>query len=157
MNRLLKLLERNARIPLEQLAAASGLSLEQTAEALERFGADGIIKGYTALVDWDSTSYDCVTARIEVKILLDRTTGFDDVCQKMASFEEVQSVLLMSGSYDIALTVSGKSFKEVAMFVASKLSPLDAVQSTSTSFVLRKYKERGFLYDENTGEREAHI
>jgi DNA-binding Lrp family transcriptional regulator len=143
-------------MPLEQLAAAAGLSIEKTAEALDSLEAQGAIKGYTALVDWDKTKYDCVTARIEVKVLLDRKTGFDDVCEKMASFEEVQSVFLMSGSYDIALTVSGKTFKEVAMFVASRLSPMDAVQSTSTSFVLRKYKERGFLYRRETDEREVN-
>lgn len=156
MNTLLKLLEQNARMPLEQLAAAAGLSVEQTAEALDRFEGEGVIKGYTALVDWDKTKHDCVTARIEVKVLLDRKTGFDDVCEKMAAFEEVQSVYLMSGSYDIALTVSGKTFREVAMFVASRLSPMDAVQSTSTSFVLRKYKERGFLYRRQTDEREVN-
>jgi DNA-binding Lrp family transcriptional regulator len=156
MNTLLKLLERNARMPLEQLAAAAGMTIAQAGEALDRFEAEGVIKGYTTLVDWDKTDFDCVTARIEVKIMLDRKTGFDDVCEKMASFEEVQSVFLMSGSYDIALTVSGKTFKEVAMFVASRLSPMDAVQSTSTSFVLRKYKERGFLYRLESDEREVN-
>ncbi|MEG1774786.1 MAG: Lrp/AsnC family transcriptional regulator [Oscillospiraceae bacterium] len=157
MNKLLMVLERNARMPVAQLAAAAGMTVEQVTQTLAQFEEQGVIKGYKTLIDWDKTDRNYVTARIEVKTLLGKSCGFDDVCALFAGFEEVESVYLMSGSYDVALTVSGKTFQEIAMFVASRLSPLDAVQSTSTSFVLKKYKERGVLSKPDADEREVRM
>jgi DNA-binding Lrp family transcriptional regulator len=157
MDKLLMMLDKNARMPVPQLATAAGMSEAEVEKQLADYEKKGIIKGYKTLIDWDRTDRNYVTARIEVKVLLDKTTGFDDVAQLMASFEEVETVYLVSGTYDIALTVTGKTFQEIGMFVASRLSPLDAVQSTSTSFVLKKYKERGIYTKPDADEREVRI
>jgi DNA-binding Lrp family transcriptional regulator len=157
MDKLLMMLDKNARMPVSQLATAAGMSEAEVEKQLADYEKKGIIKGYKTLIDWDKTDRNYVTARIEVKVLLDKTAGFDDVAQLMASFEEVETVYLVSGTYDIALTVTGKTFQEIGMFVASRLSPLDAVQSTSTSFVLKKYKERGIYTKPDADEREVRI
>jgi DNA-binding Lrp family transcriptional regulator len=157
MDKLLMMLDKNARMPVPQLATAAGMSEAEVEKQLADYEKKGIIKGYKTLIDWDRTDRNYVTARIEVKVLLDKTTGFDDVAQLMASFEEVETVYLVSGTYDLALTVTGKTFQEIGMFVASRLSPLDAVQSTSTSFVLKKYKERGIYTKPDADEREVRI
>ena len=115
-----------------------------------------IIKGYKAIVDWDKTDRDYVNARIELKVTPQKGMGFEEIAEIIARFDEVESVYLMSGTYDIALTVTGKTFKDVAMFVAHRLAPLDSVQSTSTSFVLRTYKELGvYVSFDEMDEREV--
>ena len=157
MDKLLLLLENNPTMPIETLAASVGLSVQEAKEIIRRCEKSGVIKGYRALIDWDKTERHLVTARIEVKITLDANTGFDEVCDTLAEYDEVESVYLMSGSYDVALTVSGKTFREVAMFVASRLSTLSYVQSTSTSFVLKKYKERGLKSQPDIDEREVRM
>ncbi|HIT18944.1 MAG TPA: Lrp/AsnC family transcriptional regulator [Candidatus Fimivivens faecavium] len=152
MDTLLRLLDENARLSDGQLAKATALSKEEVANRLAEYEKSGVIKGYKAIIDWDKTDREYVSARIEVKALLQRT-GYDQVAEKLAAFEEVESVYLMSGSYDIALTVSGKTFKDIALFVAYKLAPIEEIQSTSTSFVLRKYKEKGILEVKEPDER----
>ena len=157
MDKILMLLEQNARMAVEDIAAAAGVTAQEAKKRIAQYEEEGVIKGYKALIDWDKTDRNLVNARIEVKILLGKNFGFDDVCSQLSQFEEVQSVYLMSGNYDVALTVSGKTFQEIAMFVASRLSPLDAVQSTATSFILKKYKERGAFSKKDTDEREVRM
>ena len=107
-------------------------------------------------MDWDKTDRDYVNARIELKVTPQKGMGFEEIASIIARFDEVESVYLMSGTCDIALTVTGKTFKDVAMFVAHRLAPLDSVQSTSTSFVLRTYKELGvFVSFDEMDEREV--
>lgn len=143
MNSILMLLDKNARISYEDIAAATGQSVEQIKSEIAAYEQNGTIKGYTTLIDWEKTDRNYVTAQIAVKIVLNGKMGFDDIAAQLAAFEEVESVSLMSGAHDISLTVSGKTFQEIAMFVASRLSPMEGVQSTSTSFLLKTYKERG--------------
>lgn len=144
MEKLLKLLEDNARMSNAQLAVMLDTTEEQVAAAIAQYEKEGIIHGYTALVDWDKTEQEQVEARIEIRVSPKKGRGFEEIAETIMEFDEVQTIYLMSGGYDLALTVKGKTFKDVAMFVAHKLSPLDSVLSTSTHFVLRKYKERGF-------------
>lgn len=144
MEKLLKLLEDNARMSNAQLAVMLDTTEEQVAAAIAQYEKEGIIHGYTALVDWDKTEQKQVEARIEIRVSPKKGRGFEEIAETIMEFDEVQTIYLMSGGYDLALTVKGKTFKDVAMFVAHKLSPLDSVLSTSTHFVLRKYKERGF-------------
>lgn len=142
---LLKLLEENARFSEAELAAMLNMSEEEVHAQIEKYSREGVIRGYKAIVDWDKTDNDVVSARIEIKVTPKRDTGFDELAEFISSFEEVQSLYLMSGGYDLAVTIVGKSFKDIANFVAYTLAPIDSVQSTATHFVLRKYKDRGAL------------
>ncbi|MCI5801032.1 MAG: Lrp/AsnC family transcriptional regulator [Oscillospiraceae bacterium] len=158
MDRLLNLLEENARYTNEQLAVMLGRTEEDVAAAIEAYEKSGVIRGYKALVDWDKTGEDKIFARIEIKVTPKKDFGFEEIARTIMEFEEVQSVYLMSGGYDLALTVSGRNFKEVALFVAHRLSPLDSVNSTATHFVLKKYKERGaILVEEEKDERRMTL
>lgn len=145
---LLKLLEDNARLETHQIAAMLNMTEEEVRAAVREYEKAGIIKGYKTIVDWDKTDRDYISARIEVKVIPKKDRGFDELAHTIASLDEVQSVYLMSGGYDLALTVVGKTFQDVASFVAFRLAPLSGVQSTSTHFVLRKYKEKGIVIDE---------
>lgn len=143
MKHLLKLLGKNARLSTAELAALLGKSEKEVACELERLEKEGIIKGYTPIINWEKVGADHVTALIELKVAPKKDTGFDDIAQEVAEFSEVESVKLMSGGFDLAVTVTGKTFQDIAMFVAKKLSTIDAVLSTSTIFELRVYKEHG--------------
>lgn len=155
MDNLLKLLESSARMSISDLAVALGRDEAAVAAQIEAYEKSGVILGYKALINWELTDRDLVTARIELKVTPKLNMGFEEIAETIAGFEEVETVFLMSGGYDLALTISGKSFKEIAMFVATKLSPLESVQSTATSFVLRKYKERGIVVGGHGDEREV--
>ncbi len=142
---LLRLLEDNARLTNDELAAMTGMTPDAVAAELAALRKAGVILGYKTIVDWEKTDRDLCTARIEIKVTPKSGMGFEEIAETIARFEEVQSVYLMSGGYDLAVTVNGKSFKEVALFVAHRLAPLDSVESTATHFVLKKYKEKGVL------------
>lgn len=145
MNQLVQILAGNARLTNQQLAAMTGDTPEGVEAKLAALQADGVIRGYKAVVDWDKTDRDFCTARIELKVTPKSGMGFDEIAGTIAQFDEVESVELMSGGYDLGLTVTGKSFKDVAMFVAQRLAPLDSVVSTATHFVLRTYKQGGIM------------
>lgn len=146
MDKLLSLIEENAKLTDEQLAAMLGRSVEEVQKNIREYEKSGVIKGYKALIDWEKADKDIITAFIEVKVSPQRDSGFEQVAERIMQFEEVDSVYLMSGGFDLAVTVTGKSFKEVALFVAERLSPLDNVLSTATHFLLRKYKDKGVLF-----------
>ena len=155
MEKILKILAENARISLEDLAAMTGTTTEQAAALLDRCQREGVIHGYHALVDWEKAGVNHVQAIIELRVTPKRDCGFDEVAKAVADFEEVDSVMLMSGGYDLSLVMSGKSFQEIALFVAKRLSTLEGVLSTTTHFVLHTYKKDGVLYDgEAVDERE---
>ncbi|WP_195283008.1 Lrp/AsnC family transcriptional regulator [Harryflintia acetispora] len=156
--KLLRLLEENSRLSLEQLATMTGMKAEEVAAELERYEREGIIRSYGAIIDWDKTERHYVSALIELRVSPKRDCGFEEIAKTIMEFPEVESVYLMSGGYDLAVTVSGESFKDIAMFVAYRLSPLDSVLSTATHFVLRRYKERGVVLCEEEGdEREVTV
>ena len=143
MDTLLIALENNARLSNRQLAAMLGTSEDEVEAAIEAYERDGVILGYKTLINWEKTDRDLCHARIELKVIPQSGLGFDDIANKLMQYDQVETVYLMSGAYDLALTVRGKSFKDVALFVSQCLAPIDAVQSTATHFVLKKYKERG--------------
>ena len=113
---------------------------------IEKYEADGVILGYKTMIDWDKTDREYVSALIEVKITPQRDRGFDRVAERIYNYPEVQSLYLMSGGYDLAVMIEGKTMREVAYFVAQKLAPIEDVISTATHFVLRKYKDKGVVY-----------
>lgn len=158
MEQLLKILENNARLPLEDIAAMLNKSPAEVSAMMDLARAQGLIKGYKTLVDWEKAGVNRVEAVIELHVSPKKSRGFDDIANTVASFEEVESVLLMSGGYDLQLVIKGKTFQEVALFVAKRLSPLDDVLSTATHFVLRTYKREGKLYQaEEIDERECTV
>ena len=154
MDKLLKLLDANARLTDAQLAAMLGTTEEDIRARIAELEKTGAIRAYKALVDWDKTDRACVTAIIELKVIPRRDVGFEGIAEQIMAFDEVESVYLMSGGYDLSVKLTGKSFRDVAMFVHKRLSPLDGVLSTATHFVLKTYKERGVLFtDEQKDER----
>jgi len=146
MNELLKLLEDNARLTDEQIALMMGKEVGEIRDMIEKFQRDRVVLGYKAIIDWDKTDKESVSALIEVKITPQRDRGFDRVAEKIYNYPEVESLYLMSGGFDFAVMIEGKTMKEVAYFVAMKLAPIEDVIATSTHFVLRKYKDKGVIY-----------
>lgn len=146
MNELLKLLEGNSRLTNEQLAMMLGKETGEIRDMIEKFERDRVILGYKAIIDWDKTDKESVSALIEVKITPQRDRGFDRVAEKIYNYPEVESLYLMSGGFDLAVMIEGKTMKEVAYFVAMKLAPIEDIISTATHFVLRKYKDKGVVY-----------
>ncbi len=146
MNELLRLLENDARLSHEALALMLEKEVGDIKKLIEDYEKDGVILGYHTEIDWDKTNREYVCAMIELKITPQRDRGYDHVAQKIYNYPEVESLYLMSGSFDLAVFIKGKTMREVAFFVAEKLSTLEDVISTSTHFVLRKYKDNNVIY-----------
>ncbi|MCR5208549.1 MAG: Lrp/AsnC family transcriptional regulator [Eubacterium sp.] len=146
MDRLLYLLENNPRLSDSELAVMLGVSEDDVKEQIKLYEDTGIIKGYKAIIDKEKAQAQTVTALIEIKVQPKFGHGFDNIAERISQLDEVESIYLMSGGYDLCCIVSDKSFQEVAMFVAKRLSPLEDVMSTTTHFILKKYKEQGILF-----------
>ena len=147
MNDLLKLLENDARLSPEALALMLDKEVGDIKTIIEDYENAGVILGYQTIIDWDKTdAEETVSAIIEIKITPQREHGYDRVAQKIYNYPEVESVYLMSGGYDLSVSIKGKTMREVALFVAERLAPIDGVLSTATHFVLRKYKDNGVVY-----------
>ena len=146
MDKILKLLEDDATLTAKQISVMLDKEVGDIKKAISAYEKDGVILGYKTIIDWDKTDREYVTALIEVKLTPQKDLGFDRVAEKIYGYPEVQSLYLMSGAYDLAVFIEGKTMKEVAYFVAQKLAPIDSVISTATHFVLRKYKDKGVVY-----------
>ena len=146
MDQILKTLEDNATLTPKQLAVMMNKEVGEIRDIIKKYEADGVIVGYKTLIDWDKTDREYVSALIEVKITPQRDRGFDRVAERIYNYPEVQSLYLMSGAYDLAVLIEGKTMREVAYFVAQKLATIEDVISTATHFVLRKYKDKGVVY-----------
>ena len=158
MEQLLKILENNARLPVEDIAAMMDKSAAEVAAMIDLARAQGLIKGFKTLVDWEKAGVNRVEAVIEMNVSPKKCRGFEEIAATIASFEEVESVMLMSGGFDLQLIIKGQTFQEIALFVAKRLAPLDDVLSTATHFVLRTYKKEGKLYlGEEIDERECTV
>ena len=140
-NELLKLLNRNARYTNEELAAMLGSDAKTVAEQIAELEKEGVICGYKAVIDWDRLDDNNVSAIIELNVVPKADLGFEEVAEKVMSYHEVESVYLMSGVYDLNVVVKGKTLQDVARFVARELATIDSVTSTTTHFVMRRYKE----------------
>ena len=145
MNELLKLLEKDARLTPEMLAAMLDKEVGDVKAMIDEYEKNGTIVGYNALIDWEKTDREYVTALIELKITPQRDLGFDRVAERIYNYNEVQSLYLMSGGFDLCVVIEGKTMREVSLFVAEKLAPMESVISTATHFVLRKYKDKGLI------------
>ena len=155
MEKLLELLERDCTQTPEQLSAQSGLTLEEVRREQKRLEDEGVILGYKAIVDWDRASREAVTALIEVKVTPQSIDGFDRIAERIYEYDEVESMYLMSGSFDLTVIISGRTLREVAQFVGERLAPLEGVTGTATHFILKKYKEKHLVFrPEKPQERE---
>ena len=139
--KLIKLLNRDARTSLSDLATAVGAEEATVAAAIAEMEADGIIRGYKTIIDWEKVGNTYVSAIIELKVTPKAGLGFEEIAERVSRYPEVESVYLMSGVYDLNVVVKARTFQDVAKFVAKELAPLDSVTSTATHFVLRRYKD----------------
>ncbi|MBQ6707213.1 MAG: Lrp/AsnC family transcriptional regulator [Clostridia bacterium] len=146
MEKILSLLDTNARLTHAELATMLNKSEAEVAAQMARLEKEGVIRGYKAVIDWERTDREHVTALIELKVTPRRDTGFDGLAEKIMTFEEVESLYLMSGGFDLMVIVNGRTFKDVSLFVARRLSTLESVVSTATHFVLQRYKDRDVLF-----------
>lgn len=146
MDQILKMLEDDATLTPEQIALMCEKEEGEIRDMIKQYEHDGVILAYKTIIDWDKTDREYVSALIELKVTPQRDRGFDKVAEKIYNYPEVQSVYLMSGSFDLAVFIEGKTMREVAYFVAQKLAPLEYIQATSTHFILRKYKDKGVVY-----------
>ena len=150
MEEILRILDKEqGRVSREKIAQMLGISEEEVSEKIREMEKQNIIVGYKTIVNWDKTDIDLVTALIELRITPQRGEGFDKVAERIYKYPQVRSLFLMSGAYDLAVTISGKSMKDVALFVASKLAPMESIISTATHFVLKKYKEEGIVFEDD--------
>lgn len=156
-NKLLKLLEEDCTYTQEQLASMADMPLEDVKAAIKRYEEEKIVLGYKAIVDWDRTQEESVTALIEVKVTPQRNEGFDRVAERIYQYDEVESMYLMSGSFDLAIIISGRTLREVAMFVGDRLSTIQGVTGTATHFILRKYKEKHLVFRPQEPEEREYI
>lgn len=148
--KILRLLNKNARYSISEIATMSGLSEDTVCEEIKTMEQAGLIRGYKAVIDWEKLDTAYVSALIELKVTPKATHGFEEIANRVMKYDEVESVYLMSGGYDLCVIVKGKSFHQVAMFVAKELSTMDSVISTATHFVLRRYKEMDVVLCEGT-------
>ena len=156
MKKLLELLEADCTMTREQLASMTGMTVEQVDAEIAAKEREKIILGYQAVVDWDRTDREAVTALIEVNVTPQRGAGFDRVAERIYQYDEVESVYLMSGSYDLTVIISGRSLKEVAQFVGQRLATLEDVTGTATHFILKKYKEKHLIF-QKAEEQEREL
>jgi DNA-binding Lrp family transcriptional regulator len=158
MDEILEILEKNARASVEEIALMLDKSVEEVKDTIKKLEEDNVIVGYNTLINWDRSSKENVTALIEVKVTPQRGQGFDKVAERIYQYPQVKACYLMSGGFDLTVIIEGKDMKEVALFVAEKLAPLESVLSTATHFVLKKYKDEGVIFEKkNKDDREALI
>lgn len=157
MNQILQILERNSHISPAQIAVMLGREVDEVKKEIAQLEEEGVIVGYKTLVDWDKTESERVTAFIELRVTPQRGEGFDKIAERIYQYDQVKTVWLMSGSFDIGLICEGKTMKDVALFVAEKLAPMPSVVSTGTHFVLKTYKDSGVIYDKPAKDERSVI
>ena len=154
---ILKDIEKNSCVDLGELAVMLGVNETDVANEMAEMEKEKIICGYHTLIDWDKAGVEMVTALIEVRVTPQRDRGFDRIAERIYNYPEVYSVYLISGSYDLLVTIEGKTLKEVSRFVSEKLSPIDEVLSTATHFILKKYKDHGTIFERKTRDERMPV
>ncbi|NLM35578.1 MAG: Lrp/AsnC family transcriptional regulator [Clostridiales bacterium] len=156
MEEILEILEKNSRLSNEEIAVMVGKTVEEVEVAIKEYEKQNVIVGYTALINRENINDENVTALIEVKVTPQRGEGFDKVAERIYRFSEVKACYLMSGGFDLTVIVEGRTMKEVALFVAEKLATQESVISCATHFVLKKYKDKGTIFEKKpVDDREA--
>ena len=148
MEKILEILESDSKFTPEQIAVMVDKDVEEVKEIIKKYEEDKVILKYKTLINWEKTDREFVTALIEVKVTPQRGEGFDKVAERIYKYPQVKAVYLMSGGFDLTVIIEGKTMKEVALFVAEKLAPMESVLSTATHFVLKKYKDEGVIFEQ---------
>ncbi len=151
---ILKLLENNAKLSLEQIAISLEMNEKDVEKKIAEYEDGDVIVGYKTLIDWEKVGDTGVSALIEIKVVPQQGIGFERIAERISQYDEVESVYLMSGGFDIAVTVTGRTLREVAYFVSDKLSQLEYVTATATHFVLKKFKDNGIIYTNTEKDQE---
>lgn len=154
---IINLLQENSRIRPDQIASMLGLDLADVESRIKTLEEEGVIAKYVTLINWEKTAEEVVSALIEVKVTPQRGSGFDNIAERIYRFPEVKAVYLMSGGYDFSVLIEGKTMKEVALFVATKLATIENVQSTATHFVLKKFKQEGVIFEDKEKDRRLVV
>ena len=154
---ILAIIEKNSRIDLHELAVILGMEETDVVNEIEQMEKEGIICGYHTLIDWEKTSVEKVNALIEVRVTPQRGKGFDSIAERIYKYPEVHAVYLISGGYDLLVSLEGKTLKEVSNFVSDKLSTLETVISTATHFILKKYKDHGTVLDRKQSDERMQV
>ena len=150
MEEILNILDKEkGNVSRAKIAQMLGMEEKEVADKIEKMEKENVIVGYKTIVNWDKTDKDVVVALIDLRITPQRGEGFDKVAERIYKYPQVKSLYLMSGAYDLSVTIEDKSMKEVALFVAQKLAPMDSIISTATHFVLKKYKEEGIVFEDD--------
>lgn len=157
MLEILGLLQCNSRLTAKEIAVMTSRSEEEVKMIIEKLEADKTIIKYFTLINWEKAGVERVNALIEVKMTPQRDVGFNSVAERIYRFPEVKNVYLMSGAYDLAVFIEGKTMKEVALFVATKLATIENVLSTATHFVLKTYKQDGFIFEDRETDQRLVI
>lgn len=155
--KLLEVIEKNSRLSCAQLASVLGTDEASVESELAKLEEEKAVLGYHTIIDWEKTSRELVTALIEVRVTPQRGLGFDKIADRIYQYPEVTSVYLMSGGFDLTVVLEGKTMKDVALFVSQKLAPMDGVLSCATHFVLKKYKQDGFIFGPEEKDQRAAI
>ena len=157
-DKILAMLDQDGRLTAAQIARMLDASEEEIAAEIAELERANIILGYKAMIDWDKTAEEMVTAQIEVRITPQKGMGFDAIARQICSHPQVQSAYLMSGGFDLTIIIVGKTLREISQFVSENLAPMESVISTSTHFILKKYKDQGVEYDPSASDtREVMI
>lgn len=156
-NKILTLLEQDAGLQHDQIAVMLDMTVEEVDKEIKQMTEAGILLRSKALINWEKTDREFVTAQIELSVTPQRGEGFDKVAERIYQYPEVKSVFLISGGYDIAVTIEGRTMKDVALFVAEKLATMEHVNSTKTHFLLKKYKQDGVIFNQQGKDERAVI
>ncbi len=156
-NDILSLLERDAKLSAQEIAVRLGMATSDVEQEIQRLTEEQIICGYGAFINWSRTDNKLLTALIEVKVTPARGKGFKRIAERIYRFDQVKSVYLMSGAYDLAVTIEGASLEEISAFVSDKLATLESVISTATHFVLKKFKDHGIVFEDKNDDTERMI
>lgn len=154
--KLIELLQENARLSNEELAIMLDTDPQTVEQEIRQLEKEGVIKGYSAIVNEELVNPDLVTAVIELRVTPQRNKGYEDIARTIMQYDEVESISLMAGAYDLSVTVKGENVKEISKFVSQCLAPLAGVLSTSTYFVLKTYKEKGIVIEEEEKDERGY-
>ena len=157
IKQICEVLEQDARLTPEKIATLTGIPVADVKKEIAKAEKERIILTYKAIINWAKLGDETVRAIVEVKVALQRDVGFDAIAERIYRFPQVRSVYLASGTYDLAIIVTGKTMHDVAVFVSEELAPLDTVQGTVTHFILKKYKEDGEIFEGNEGIKRIPI
>jgi len=154
---LLSLLSTDARESTEDIARQLGVDVETVETLLDELEAEGTVRGYQAVIDWDDTDEQHVSAFVELNVELDRETGYEEIADRIARFSEVESLRLVSGDYDFAIEVTGESMQDVSRFISNQIAPIPEITQTVTHFIMQTYKEAGIDFGDRDGDDRLSV